>query len=191
MRFLSGHQLDLFTGLTPHTTVAVEGTVSAPENTVSLAASSGSPETPHQSTPHATLDTLSVAGDASPQAILQREARTHRAISDQDIFDNGAASQNGAHGMYADRTPPQTDRARPIRVPQQPAPQRTNAPSADRGILHGRRGLSPLRRHEEHVRHGRRAELRNVRRHHDALRLLLPLYELRQHLRLQLEEVLN
>jgi ribonucleoside-diphosphate reductase alpha chain len=134
MRFLSGHQLDLFTGLTPHTTVAVEGTVSAPENTVSLAASSGSPETPHQSTPHATLDTLSVAGDASPQAILQREARTHRAISDQDIFDNGAASQNGAHGMYADRTPPQHGIA-PDPTRADNAPQ-TKDSMADRGIYH-------------------------------------------------------
>jgi ribonucleoside-diphosphate reductase alpha chain len=37
MRFLSGTQLDLFAGLTPHASVPVEGTVTAPGNTVSLA----------------------------------------------------------------------------------------------------------------------------------------------------------
>ncbi len=118
MRFLSGTQLDLFAGLAPAASVPVEGTVTAPGNTVSMAANSedaaspGEARTPLQATPHTPLGTLSAADDASPQAILQREARTHRAISDQDIFDNGAGSQyygNGqkvAHSQYEDRTPP-------------------------------------------------------------------------------------
>ena len=118
MRFLSGTQLDLFAGLAPAASVPVEGTVTAPGNTVSMAAnnedaaSPGEARTPIQATPHTPLGTLSAADDASPQAILQREARTHRAISDQDIFDNGAGSQyygNGqkvAHSQYEDRTPP-------------------------------------------------------------------------------------
>jgi ribonucleoside-diphosphate reductase alpha chain len=38
IRFLSGTQLDLFAGLTPPASVAVEGTVTAPGNTVSLVA---------------------------------------------------------------------------------------------------------------------------------------------------------
>jgi ribonucleoside-diphosphate reductase alpha chain len=39
IRFLSGHQLDLFAGLGPQASVPVEGTVTSPGNTVSLAAS--------------------------------------------------------------------------------------------------------------------------------------------------------
>ena len=112
MRFLSGTQLDLFAGLAPAASVPVEGTVTAPGNTVSMAANSedaaspGEARTLLQATPHTPLGTLSAADDASPQAILQREARTHGAISDQDIFDNGAGSQyygNGqkvAHSQY-------------------------------------------------------------------------------------------
>jgi ribonucleoside-diphosphate reductase alpha chain len=40
IRFMSGHQLDLFTGMGTAASVPVEGTVSAPGNTVSLGASS-------------------------------------------------------------------------------------------------------------------------------------------------------
>ena len=40
IRFLSGHQLDLFAGLQPTTSVPLAGTVSSPANTVSLAAPS-------------------------------------------------------------------------------------------------------------------------------------------------------
>jgi ribonucleoside-diphosphate reductase alpha chain len=138
IRFLSGHQLDLFTGLTAHATVPVEGTVTAPDNTVSLAAGSeglSAIETPHQTTPHATLDTLSAAVDASPQAILQREARTHRAISDDDIFNNGAGSQNGSHGQFEDRTPPRHGIA-PDPSACAENGQRTTDALADRGLYH-------------------------------------------------------
>ncbi len=47
IRFLSGHQLDLFASLSAAASVPVEGTVTAPGNTVSLAASTGAPST-HQ-----------------------------------------------------------------------------------------------------------------------------------------------
>ena len=47
IRFLSGHQLDLFSGLAPHTqgqtAIPVEGTVTSPANTVSLNASNPNP----------------------------------------------------------------------------------------------------------------------------------------------------
>ena len=42
IRFLSGHQLDLFAGLGPQASVPVEGTVTAPANTVNLSASASS-----------------------------------------------------------------------------------------------------------------------------------------------------
>jgi len=43
IRFLSGHQLDLFTGMGAAASIPVQGTVSAPGNTVSLAASASEP----------------------------------------------------------------------------------------------------------------------------------------------------
>jgi ribonucleoside-diphosphate reductase alpha chain len=49
IRFLSGHQLDLFSGLAPqHAAIPVEGTVNGPGNTVipSLAASTSDPDAP-------------------------------------------------------------------------------------------------------------------------------------------------
>ncbi len=128
LRFLSGTQLDLFAGLAPAASVPVEGTVTAPGNTVSMAAASeDATATPHQATPHAPLDTLSTADDASPQAILQREARTHKAISDEDIFDNGAGSQ------YTDRTPPRHGIAPDLSARADGAAQ-TKDSMADRGV---------------------------------------------------------
>jgi ribonucleoside-diphosphate reductase alpha chain len=57
------------------------------------------------------LASFADAADVTPQAILQREARErggHQALSDQDIFDNGAASRHdGSRSMMDDRTPPQ------------------------------------------------------------------------------------
>ena len=119
LRFLSGTQLDLFTGLSPHANpaVAVEGTVTAPENTVSLTGPAAGPVAEPRD-PHAPFPTMSSAlasfadaADVTPQAILQREARErggHQALSDQDIFDNGAASKHdGSRSMVDDRTPPQ------------------------------------------------------------------------------------
>jgi ribonucleoside-diphosphate reductase alpha chain len=137
MRFLSGTQLDLFAGLTPHAphaphaSVPVEGTVTAPGNTVSVASadelvhsasgaaakvaeakgeasSTGAAEVTaprslqHNNVPSA-LASLATA-DVTPQAILQREARSHggtpaaspQSISDQDIFDNGSTKQYGS-----------------------------------------------------------------------------------------------
>jgi ribonucleoside-diphosphate reductase alpha chain len=104
MRFLSGTQLDLFAGLTPHASVPVEGTVTAPGNTVSLGSGdegfhsasgvetgvaerkgeASSTEGVEASAPRAlqhnnipsALASLAAA-DVTPQAILQREARAH------------------------------------------------------------------------------------------------------------------
>ena len=130
MRFLSGTQLDLFSGLTPpHASVPVEGTVTAPGNTVELAtpvepvaeaaaASEGASlsENPvvegdllqqapalrnHQTIPSALA---SLASDVTPQTILQREqreARGHVPLSDQDIFNNGG--RGGQYGSQNDR----------------------------------------------------------------------------------------
>jgi ribonucleoside-diphosphate reductase alpha chain len=122
IRFLSGTQLDLFAGLTPQATVPVAGTITSPGNTVSLtsdvaaesyavpedvpvesaplaevsAPAEAAPARPlqHSNVPSA-LASLAAAVDASPQAILQREARAQQqSISDQDIFNN--AGTNGA-----------------------------------------------------------------------------------------------
>jgi len=78
MRFLSGHQLDLFTGMGAATTIPVGGTVDAPNNTVSLAASSA---------------------DAQQQAATP-------ALSDQDLFNNGGTEEGHIHERE-ERTPPQ------------------------------------------------------------------------------------
>jgi ribonucleoside-diphosphate reductase alpha chain len=111
IRFLSGTQLDLFAGLTPQARVPVEGTVTGPVNTVSLATedelthspsvSGGAPSTATDSPVGAPAvralqhshvpSSVASATDVSPQAILQREARAQQSISDQDIFNNGAA----------------------------------------------------------------------------------------------------
>jgi ribonucleoside-diphosphate reductase alpha chain len=127
MRFLSGHQLDLFASMNPAASVDSASEAPAPDAVIpssdavipsDLERVEGeprdpriSPESPRQSDP---LDTLSAAVDASPQAILQREARSylgaapggnHHALSDEDIFDNGG-SQYSARSPYEDRTPP-------------------------------------------------------------------------------------
>jgi ribonucleoside-diphosphate reductase alpha chain len=136
MRFLSGTQLDLFAGLTPQPSVPVEGTVTAPGNTVSLdsgdelfhstsgveagvaeASLADAAETPralqHNNVPSALA---SLAADVTPQAILQREARAQGAaaagpasISDQDIFDNGSAAKQ--YGSSYDRLRAMSDAA--------------------------------------------------------------------------------
>jgi ribonucleoside-diphosphate reductase alpha chain len=97
IRFLSGLQLDLFAGLTPHASVPVEGHVSAPENTVSLAdAGQGEAEVRAQF-PTMQSALASYAADVTPQAILEREARSHQALSDQDIFDNAPDDRMPPH----------------------------------------------------------------------------------------------
>jgi hypothetical protein len=160
IRFLSGTQLDLFAGLQPPASVPVEGTVTAPGNTVSLAppveeapeaappaaqveapqveAASHAAPTPAPAAapaavvpgsatpapPQALHHTVSSAlaswlasSDVTPQAVLQREARAHHAISDENIFDNGqpdsAQAGDPAAGPY--------DRARGMH--QEAAPQ--------------------------------------------------------------------
>ena len=134
MRFLSGTQLDLFAGLTPHASVPVEGTVTAPGNTVSLATpaadtvapnateaatSADAASRPNFPTVPSALASFAATDEASPQAILQREARAQQqSISDQDIFNNARSGQygNGSDHGYTmedgrnhleDRTPPQ------------------------------------------------------------------------------------
>lgn len=122
MRFLSGQQLDLFAGLTPPASatpsVPVEGHVSAPGNTVSLAAGDFEPqETGPASEPQASRSSYptmssalaSYTADVSPQAILDRERRSGtQSLSDQDIFNNGPGSEIGPNPYSReDRTPPQ------------------------------------------------------------------------------------
>jgi len=145
MRFLSGTQLDLFAGLTPPASVPVEGTVTAPGNTVSLAAaavpvadsvvpgeaahaaavttsgsdaeSADAPRALQHNTVPSALASLAAAVDASPQAILQREARAQAAaqsvqqqsISDQDIFNNGPVGKT--YSSPYDRARSMTDAA--------------------------------------------------------------------------------
>jgi ribonucleoside-diphosphate reductase alpha chain len=117
IRFLSGQQLDLFAGLSPQhhaapsaESVPVAGTVSAPENTVSLAAAQApAPDAPaprgNYPTVTGAIADLVGTSDLSPQTILDREAREKRAqqghvpLGDQDVFNN-------APGMGS-TTPPQ------------------------------------------------------------------------------------
>jgi ribonucleoside-diphosphate reductase alpha chain len=136
LRFLSGTQLDLFAGLTPPASVPVAGMVTAPGNTVSLvsedelshaASVSGDEETPaapgaaveaqaevpapralHYNNVPSALASLASTADVSPQAILQREARAQQSISDQDIFNNGAAK---TYASPYDRARTMTDAA--------------------------------------------------------------------------------
>jgi ribonucleoside-diphosphate reductase alpha chain len=143
IRFLSGTQLDLFAGLTPQASVPVTGTITAPGNTVSLTAevaaepAAAKAEAPverapapevaapaeaasarpmqHSNVP-AALASLAAAVDASPQAILQREARAQQSISDQDIFNNApgnqSAASNGTNSAPAKTYSSPYDRAR-------------------------------------------------------------------------------
>jgi ribonucleoside-diphosphate reductase alpha chain len=147
LRFLSGTQLDLFAGLTPQTSIPVEGTVTAPENTISLSVDSASigaegisgeddaalskARGPFQG---AATPLSAFAADVSPQAILEREQRAHQSLSDQDIFNNGA-------GLREDRTPPQHGIAPDLATRSGIGPTaNTNLPSAagfqDRGVYH-------------------------------------------------------
>ena len=112
IRFLSGHQLDLFANMGPAAGEA------APSEAV---------------LPNGAFDNLApAADDASPQAILQREARTPRALSDDDIFDNGA----GSH--YEDRTPPRHGIAPEPSAGGQPTTgnQQPTTAFEDRGLYH-------------------------------------------------------
>jgi ribonucleoside-diphosphate reductase alpha chain len=145
IRFLSGHQLDLFAGLNPTTPTAAAPTPAAPEAPASLLSSRSeaegpaaspstlgpldavilsevperaagesngaqskgpriSPEAPQQSVSSIASNchsTLSAASDATPRTILQREARAHLSLSDENIYDNAP------RGHYEDRSAPQ------------------------------------------------------------------------------------
>ncbi len=118
LRFLSGTQLDLFAGLTPQVSVPVEGTVDAvrlnteptaaePEPVVEAASAApawiAEPVVTPAPSPANVPVSLAAAVDASPQAILQREARAQQqSISDQDIFNNGPGNAgNGQGKVYA------------------------------------------------------------------------------------------
>jgi ribonucleoside-diphosphate reductase alpha chain len=121
LRFLSGHQLSLFQGLTPAASVPVEGAVTSPANRieslsgmaaqVSTMANDGSgwespiaDQTveqqiePHQSAYNAAgrISSLSAGSDASPQAVLEREARERQSRS-------GGAGLSGAPFSYTPR----------------------------------------------------------------------------------------
>jgi ribonucleoside-diphosphate reductase alpha chain len=129
IRFLSGQQLDLFAGLSPQhhaaqgsESVPVAGTVSAPENTVSLAASAEAPSPvappvpaprAYPTVPGAIADLVGTSAlpDLTPQTILDREKRAqgagaggHVPLGDQDVFNN---APGGSVNPNADRTPPQ------------------------------------------------------------------------------------
>ena len=184
IRFLSGTQLDLFAGLTPHPSVPVEGTVTAPGNTVSI----GSAETPElplagaTETPstHNTVSAAisSLASDVTPQTLLQREARAagqQVSISDQDIFNNAPGKTKSA-----------LRRSMASHAGLDGSQRLLRQRSEDHRERAGSRHLPRRRRDEGYVRDGRLTELRDLRSNYDTVRLVLPLHVVRQHLRLQL-----
>jgi ribonucleoside-diphosphate reductase alpha chain len=126
IRFLSGLQLDLFAGLGPAaapvpTAIPVEGTVSAPGNTVSLTTDERSSNS-YQSVSSAIASRVPMP-EVTPQTVLERENRATatepkalsgpQALSDQDIFNNGPGSQTPepppvrARAHFEDRPAPQ------------------------------------------------------------------------------------
>jgi hypothetical protein len=106
MRFLSGTQLDLFAGLTAPASVPVEGTVTAPGNTVSLAASSSGEE-------HAIASGAKghgVAGENVEHAAVEAEHGSHPAnppategdlLSDQPLLRSGYQTVNSALAAFS------------------------------------------------------------------------------------------
>jgi ribonucleoside-diphosphate reductase alpha chain len=163
IRFLSGQQLDLFAGMKPaaavQTAIPVEGTVSAPGNTVSLNGQD-EPARPSSSFPSVSSaiasHVTSNLPDITPQTVIERETRAQataepvqQAISDQDIFNNGpgsgspqAAEPSSARprGHFEDRLPPQQGIAAQQVAPDLNA-RNGNATSAkngfeDRGVYH-------------------------------------------------------
>jgi ribonucleoside-diphosphate reductase alpha chain len=106
MRFLSGHQLDLFTGMGAAASVSVEGTVSAPENTVSLA--TGASETQTQSISDQDIfdnggqrEVDSHEDRTPPQHGIAPEPTPHGASEASSSQDASAASyQSEDRGLY-------------------------------------------------------------------------------------------
>jgi len=156
LRFLSGQQLDLFAGLGPAAAAAipVEGTVSAPGNTVSLNAQEepARPSTSFPSVSSAIASHItSNLPEVTPQTVIDRETRAQaaaepvpQAISDQDIFNNAPGSSEPhtpepssarPRGHFEDRLPPQQGIA-----PDLNARSGNTAPAKngfeDRGIYH-------------------------------------------------------
>jgi ribonucleoside-diphosphate reductase alpha chain len=158
MRFLSGQQLDLFAGMTPHASVPVEGTVTEPGGTVNLATpivseSSDahiSTEVPEQTAlasdaapmegdllPQAPVlrdrrftvpAALASLADTSPQTILQREAR---GMAPMPLSDQDIFN-NGASSQYSnpyDRARTMQENARD-RFDGRTPPQQGIAPEA-------------------------------------------------------------
>ena len=138
LRFLSGTQLDLFAGLTPHASIPVEGTVTAPENKVSLSAEptadhgTDAIEQTHSPFQSSAASLSAFPADVTPQAILEREQRAHQSLSDQDIFNN-------VPGTVEERTPPQQGIAPDLATRSGLAQSSNgNLPSGfqDRGVYH-------------------------------------------------------
>src|SRR5438067_2379466 len=148
LRFLSGQQLDLFAGLTPaaQPTVPVEGTVSAPGNTVSLNGTED-PRSSFQSVSSAIASHItSNLPEVTPQTVIERETRAQastetvpRALSDQDIFNNApgqAASEARPRGHFEDRLPPQQGIAPDTTTPNGASSSAAKNGFEDRGIYH-------------------------------------------------------
>jgi ribonucleoside-diphosphate reductase alpha chain len=114
IRFLSGHQLDLFTGLAPHAegSVPVEGTVNSPANTVIpnlTAAEAGYSADPSVSSGNSLLSSFREAGGS-------------------------AVASSGSEDFYT-TTPPQQGIA-PESVTNNRQPATNNLSLEDRGIYH-------------------------------------------------------
>jgi ribonucleoside-diphosphate reductase alpha chain len=102
IRFLSGTQLDLFAGLTPSASVPVQGTVTAPGNTVSLAGSSVEDEQATasrakepESTSHAAVEAEHVSHAANPPAT------EGDLLSDQPPMRSGFHTVNSALAAFS------------------------------------------------------------------------------------------
>jgi ribonucleoside-diphosphate reductase alpha chain len=154
LRFLSGQQLDLFAGMKPatpvQTTIPVEGTVSAPGNTVSL---NGDDEPTRPSTSFPSVSSAiashvtSNLPDITPQTVIERETRAQaaaepaqQAISDQDIFNNAPGPETPEpsarpRGHFEDRLPPQQGIAPDLAARSGSAAPTKNG-FEDRGVYH-------------------------------------------------------
>jgi ribonucleoside-diphosphate reductase alpha chain len=153
LRFLSGQQLDLFAGLGPAAStpaIPVEGTVSAPGNTVSLN-SQDEPVRPSSSFPSVSSaiasHVTSNLPEVTPQTVIDREARAQvsaepvpQSISDQDIFNNAPGSHSPEpsgtrpRGHFEDRLPPQQGIAPDLAARSGSAPAKNGF--EDRGVYH-------------------------------------------------------
>jgi ribonucleoside-diphosphate reductase alpha chain len=134
MRFLSGTQLDLFAGLTPPASVPVQGTVTAPENTVSLAGSSTEDE--HASASGA--KDHGVVSESMGLAVGEVEHASHSAnppatvgdlLSDQPVLRGGFQTVNSALAAFSTGAD-----ASPQAILQREQREARGVPSADRSL---------------------------------------------------------